>query len=84
MIARAEMSENTRITVWLIEQPETDNMPVRWWNPATGWMRDANKATWFVRKQDAESALNGDRFLLGIVTEHIFIGTLDDRGAHND
>jgi hypothetical protein len=62
--------------VWLIEWPGNDNEVVRWWNPVSGWMRDANKATHFSRKQDADSVLAGmlpKAFL--IVTEHIFMGT---------
>lgn len=74
--------------VWLIEWPENDNEPVRWWNPVSGWMRDANKATHFVRKQDAESVLSGmlpKSFL--IVTEHKFLsnptlGLAQGQGQH--
>lgn len=64
-----------RATAWLIEWPEDDTNPVRWWNPAHGWMRDANKAMWFVRKTDAECFLLTMRFGLNLkVTEHVFIG----------
>ena len=58
---------------WLIEWPEDDNIPTRWWNPSTGWMRDANKATWFCRKEDAQTTITAGRFNGGIIaTEHMF------------
>ena len=62
------------IIVWLIEWPEDDNMPVRWWHPVGGWMRDAYKACWFVRKEDAEAFQKHQR-LSGIVTQHTFLET---------
>jgi len=59
--------------VWLIEWPEDDNVPVRWWNPAYGWMRDANKAIHFARKTDADCFLSTMRFGRHLkVTEHKF------------
>jgi hypothetical protein len=61
-------------TAWLIEWPEDDNVPVRWWNPAAGWMRDASKAVHFVRKRDAESFITMSHFVRGVVaTEHKFL-----------
>lgn len=63
---------------WLIEWPEDDNVPVRWWNPATGWMRDANKATHFCREQDtADYIAAGNWAAVVKPTEHIFIGGAD-------
>ncbi|WP_439398778.1 hypothetical protein ACRQ5Q_15335 [Bradyrhizobium sp. PMVTL-01] len=68
-------AETARATAWLIEWPEDDTNPVRWWNPAHGWMRDANKAMHFARKTDADCFLSTMRFGLSLkVTEHIFIG----------
>mgnify|MGYP003385777678 FL=1 len=65
----------TRTTAWLIEWPESDNTPVRWWNPACGWMRDANKAIGFARQTDADCYLATMKFGLHLkVTEHIFVG----------
>ena len=64
-----------RSTAWLIEWPEDDSNPVRWWNPAYGWMRDANKAMHFARKTDTDCFLSTMRFGLNLkVTEHVFIG----------
>lgn len=60
------------IRVWLIEWPADDNMPVRWWHPVGGWMRDAYKACWFTRQTDAEAFKTHQR-LHGVVTEHVFI-----------
>lgn len=61
-------------TAWLIEWPASDNMVTRWWNPATGWMIDANKAIWFAREQDAEAYRGEMRFARHSVvsTEHVF------------
>jgi hypothetical protein len=63
-----------RTSAWLIEWPEDDNNPVRWWNPVHGWMRDANKALQFARQTDAECYLSTMKFGLHLkVTEHIFV-----------
>lgn len=65
----------SREIAWLIEWPEDDINTVRWWNPAHGWMRDANKALHFSRKTDADCYLSTMRFGLSLkVTEHVFIG----------
>lgn len=59
---------------WLIEWPETDNAPVRWWNPAHGWMRDANAALHFARKTDADCYLSTMKFGEHlVVTEHMCV-----------
>lgn len=64
-----------RTISWLIEWPEDDNNPVRWWNPAHGWMRDANKALHFARQTDADCFLSTMKFGLHLkVTEHVFLG----------
>jgi len=47
-------------------------MPVRWWHPVGGWMRDAYKACWFTREQDAKAFLQHQR-LTGVVTQHVFL-----------
>jgi hypothetical protein len=61
-------------TAWLIEWPEDDNLPVRWWNPNRGWMCDADKALWFVRETDASDYIAAGHWAAGIKpTEHIFI-----------
>lgn len=61
-------------TAWLVEWPEDDNVPVRWWNPATGWMRDANKALWFVRESDAADYIAAGHWVTGVKpTEHGFV-----------
>lgn len=66
------------IKVWLIEWPGDDSNPVRWWREGPnsdgsgGWKRDAFKATWFHRQQDAEDFRAG-RMLHGRVTEHVFL-----------
>jgi hypothetical protein len=59
-------------TAWLIEWPEDDNMPVRWWHPINGWMRDANFALQFSRKADAVAYKYSQRLNQGIATEHKF------------
>lgn len=66
-----------RQIAWLIEWPEDDNVPVRWWHCKDGWVRDANKATWFVRESDAASFINS-HVMVGCVkaTEHVFLSTL--------
>jgi hypothetical protein len=59
---------------WLIEWPEDDNVPVRWWNPATGWMRDANKAAHFCREQDAADYIAAGNWAAVVKpTEHKFV-----------
>jgi hypothetical protein len=66
-------------TAWLVEWPEDDNVPVRWWNPGTGWMRDANKALWFARERDAAVFIAAGNWTAGIKpTEHVFIGDVMD------
>lgn len=66
-------------TVWMIEWPQDDNMPARWWHPQNGWMLDASKAVRFSRRQDAEAY----RWIMRVagtkVTEHKFIGNLHSR-----
>lgn len=63
-----------RETVWLIEWPADDNLPVRWWHPQGGWMMDAAKALRFARKEDGEAYAASSLGLTGRpVTEHIFI-----------
>jgi hypothetical protein len=64
-----------RETGWLVEWPEDDNVPVRWWNPNIGWMRDANKAMRFCRECDAADYINGTGHWTSNVkpTEHIFL-----------
>ena len=62
---------------WLIEWPEDDNVPVRWWNPATGWMRDANKAAWFVRESDAADYIASGKWAAVVKpTEHKFVSNV--------
>lgn len=51
--------------VWLIEWPEDDTVPVRWWHPVSGWMRDANKAARFSRREDAQAYITASRGGLG-------------------
>jgi hypothetical protein len=59
---------------WLIEWPEDDNVPVRWWNPATGWVRDANNAMRFCRERDAADYIAAGHWAAGMKpTEHIFL-----------
>jgi hypothetical protein len=58
---------------WLIEWPEDDSVPVRWWNPKTGWMRDANKAAWFSRQADADAYIASGHWVSCVKsTEHKF------------
>ena len=70
--AIAEISRKDQLA-WLIEWPEDDNVPVRWWHCKDGWMRDANKATWFCRQSDAQSFIDSHT-MVGVVkaTEHKF------------
>lgn len=67
-------AETARLTAWLVEWPQDDNVPVRWWNPATGWMRDANKAMWFARESDANDYIAASQGFGRVVkaTEHAF------------
>jgi hypothetical protein len=61
-------------TVWLVEWPESDTVPVRWWNPAHGWMRDANAALHFARKTDADCYLSTMKIGESLkVAEHKFV-----------
>ena len=66
------------IVVWLLEWPENDSNPVRWWREAPnadgggGWKRDAYKATWFAREQDAVD-FRLSRNLHGVITQHKFL-----------
>jgi hypothetical protein len=58
---------------WLIEWPEDETVPARWWNPATGWMRDANKAMRFARECDAADYVAANTFVTSVrPTEHVF------------
>lgn len=60
--------------VWLIEWPEDDNVPVRWWHPVHGWVRDANKAMWLGRKSDAAGYISANVFCSNVkATQHIFM-----------
>ena len=60
-------------SAWLIEMPQTDNSPARWWNPGYGWMLDAAKAVWFCRAEDALAYIKTSSFTGGIIaTEHRF------------
>jgi len=71
-------------TAWLIEWPASDNLPPRWWHPVRGWCIDANKATWFVRSEDAHDYIEAERFVRGVKpTEHVFIA-LRTSGGSND
>ena len=66
-------------TAWLVEWPASDNMPARWWHPVRGWCIDANKAAWFMRKEDAQGFIDNRNFVEGITTtEHMFIGDTND------
>lgn len=68
---------------WLIEWPEDDNVPVRWWNPATGWMRDANKAVHFCREQDAADYIaSGNWAAVVKPTEHVFVSSVSSTDGH--
>ena len=68
------MTDTSERLAWLIEWPICDNMPARWWHCQNGWMIDANKATWFCRKSDAESLIVSGNWGVGVVaTEHIFV-----------
>lgn len=49
---------------WLIETPQTDNSPARWWNPETGWMIDPNKGLRLCREEDAAAVIKATRGLL--------------------
>lgn len=61
-------------TAWLVEWPENDNMPVRWWHPELGWVRNANKALHLSRKQDAEAIIKLSFFSSrAMPTEHKFV-----------
>jgi hypothetical protein len=63
-------------TVWLIEWPESDTVPVRWWNIAHGWMRDANAALHFARKTDADCYLSTMKIGESLkATEHKFVSS---------
>jgi len=71
-------------TVWLIEWPESDTVPVRWWNPAHGWMRDANAALHFARKTDADCYLSTMKIGESLkVTEHKFVSCPLSRPEHS-
>ena len=61
------------MTAWLVEMIHNDAPTPRWWNPNKGWVWDANEATRFCRKQDAEDAIAGDKWLQGRATEHVFL-----------
>jgi len=76
--------EEEREAHWLVEWPEDDNMPVRWWHPITGWMRDANKALRLSRKEDAEAVIATGRFVSGGViraAEHKFLSAIRSRST---
>jgi len=65
-------------TFWLVEWPDDDNMPIRWWHPVIGWVRDANKALRLFRKADADAVIAASRFMSGgaiRATEHKLLET---------
>lgn len=75
----AEMGQ----VAWLIEWPEDDNVPVRWWNPVTGWMRDANKAAHFCREQDAAAYVAAGHWAAVVKpTEHVFVSSVSKGSDH--
>jgi hypothetical protein len=71
-------AQASRETGWLVEWPEDDNVSTRWWNPNTGWMRDANKAMRFCRECDAADYINGSGHSTANVkpTEHVFLSSV--------
>lgn len=69
------LNENAqRRSAWLVEWPASDNMPVRYWHAVNGWMVDANRATHFSRRKDAEALAKRDHLSnFGLVAaEHVF------------
>ena len=80
--AAPERTADTDEQAWLVEWPEDDNMPTRWWHPVTGWMRNASKALRLARKVDADAIISTSRFVNGIIaTEHIWLGSTVYRAA---
>lgn len=62
---------------WLIEWPADDNVPVRWWHPVDGWMRDANKAMRLSRSCDAAAYIASHKMVAGVKpTEHVWLAAI--------
>ena len=60
-------------SAWLIERPLMINGAPKWWNPVAGWVTDANKATRYARKEDAEATIAMASFVKDVfASEHIF------------
>jgi hypothetical protein len=62
-----------RETAWLIEWPETRQMPVRYWHPTEGHVLDPAHSVRFCRREDAEAVLKRDHLFGGAkAVEHIW------------
>src|SRR6185437_11585686 len=85
LYTRSAKAVDGEATVWLVEWPEDDNVPVRWWNPNTGWMRDANKAMHFARMSDAADYIASVKMVTGVKpTEHKFLALLTTGNASSE
>lgn len=75
-----------RTIVWLIELRHA--YPTHWVSGMGEWTRDANKAIWFTRKEDAQRAgalawgkIESQDYL---ITEHMFIDEEALKPAHSN